>query len=52
MRLLKPFPVFVFAAVPIVVGSVLVRSQSTTETAAYLDPHQPVDRRVEDFSAG
>jgi len=32
-----------------VVGSVLVRSQSTTETAAYLDPHQPVDRRVEDL---
>ncbi len=49
MRLLRPFPVFVFAAVPIVVGSVLVRSQSTTETAAYLDPHQPVDRRVEDL---
>jgi beta-glucosidase len=49
MRLLRPFPVFVFAAVPIVVGSLLVRSQSTTETAAYLDPHQPVDRRVEDL---
>jgi len=49
MRLLRPFPVFVFAAVPIVVGSVFVRSQSTTETAAYLDPHQPVDRRVEDL---
>jgi beta-glucosidase len=49
MRLLRPFPVFFLAAVPIVVGSVLVRSQSTTETAAYLDPHQPVDRRVEDL---
>ncbi len=49
MRLLRPFPVFVFAAVPIVVGSMLVRSQSTTETAAYLDPHQPVERRVEDL---
>src|SRR5580704_7662849 len=49
MRLLRPFPVFVFAAVPIVVGSLLVRSQSTTETAAYLDPHQPVDRRIEDL---
>jgi beta-glucosidase len=49
MRLLRPFPVFVFAAVSIVVGSVLVRSQSTTETAAYLDPRQPVDRRVEDL---
>jgi beta-glucosidase len=49
MRLLKPFLVFVFAAVPIPVGSVLLRSQSTTEAAAYLDPHQPVDRRVEDL---
>src|SRR5580704_7642995 len=49
MRLLRPFPVFVFAAVPIVVGSLLVRSQSTTETAPYLDPHQPIDRRVEDL---
>jgi beta-glucosidase len=49
MRWLRPFPVFVFAAVPIVVGSVLVRSQLTTETAAYLDAHQPIDRRVEDL---
>jgi beta-glucosidase len=49
MRLLRPFPVFVFAAVPIVVGSLLVRSQSTTETVAYRDPHQPVDRRVDDL---
>ena len=49
MHLLTPLRVFVFGAVPIVVGCVLLRPQSTTQAAAYLDPHQPVNRRVEDL---
>jgi beta-glucosidase len=49
MRFLKLFRMFVFGAIPIVVGCVLLRSQSTTEAAAYLDSRQPIDRRVEDL---
>jgi beta-glucosidase len=51
MRFLKPIHVFVLGAILMMVGGLLVRSQSSTEVPAYLKPNQPVDRRVEDLLA-
>jgi beta-glucosidase len=49
MRSLKPIHVFVLGAILMMVGGLLVLSQSGTEVPAYLKPNQPVDRRVEDL---
>ncbi len=49
MRFLKPFHVFILGAILMLVGGLLVLSQSSTEVPAYLKPNQPVDRRVEDL---
>ena len=49
MRFEKPFQVLVLGTVGILVGSLLLRSESTSEAAIYLEPHQPVERRVEDL---
>jgi beta-glucosidase len=51
MRFLKPFHVFILGAILMMVGGLLVLSQSSTEVPAYLKPNQPVDRRVEDLLA-
>jgi beta-glucosidase len=49
MRFLKPFHVFALGAILMLVGGLLVLSQSSSEVPAYLKPNQPVDRRVEDL---
>ena len=49
MRSPKPIHVFVLGAILMMVGGLLVLSQSGTEVPAYLKPNQPVDRRVEDL---
>ena len=51
MRFLKPIHVFVLGAILMMVGGLLVLSQSSTEVPAYLKPNQPADRRVEDLLA-
>jgi beta-glucosidase len=51
MRFLKPIHVFVLGAILMMVGGLLVLSQSSTDVPAYLKPNQPVDRRVEDLLA-
>ena len=53
MRLLRPLELVILIATPIatlvVFGGLLVRSQSTSAVPVYLEPNQPVERRIDDL---
>ncbi len=49
MRLLKPVELLILALTLVLFSSLLVRSQSASGVPAYLEPNQPVDRRVDDL---
>ena len=49
MRLLKPMELLILALTLVLFGGLLVRSQSVSDVPVYMEPNQPVDRRVEDL---
>jgi beta-glucosidase len=51
MHLLKPVQVFILAAILLVLGGLLLRSQTSSAVPAYLEPNQPVERRIDDLLA-
>ena len=51
MHLLKPVQVFMLSAIVLLLGSLLLRSQPSPEVPTYLEPNQPVERRIDDLLA-
>ena len=51
MHLLKPVQVFMLAAIVLLLGSLLLRSQPSSDVPLYLEPNQPVERRIDDLLA-
>jgi beta-glucosidase len=51
MHALKPVQVFILSAIILLLGSLLLRSQPSPAVPAYLEPNQPVDRRIDDLLA-
>jgi beta-glucosidase len=51
MHLLKPVQVFMLSAIVLLLGSLLVRSQPSSDVPLYLEPNQPVERRIDDLLA-
>ena len=49
MHLLKPVQVFMLSAIVLLLGSLLLRSQPNTGVPLYLEPNQPVERRIDDL---
>ena len=49
MRLLKPVELLIVAVTMVLFGCLLVRSQQATEVPLYLEPDQPIERRVSDL---
>ena len=51
MHLLKPVQVFMLSAIVLLLGSLLLRSQPSSDVPLYLEPNQPVERRIDDLLA-
>ena len=51
MHLLRPVQVLILGAILLVFGGLLLRSQPNPEVPAYLEPNQPVERRIDDLLA-
>ena len=51
MHLLKPVQVIILASIILLLGGLLLRSQPSSEVPVYLEPNQPVDRRIDDLLA-
>jgi beta-glucosidase len=49
MHLLKPVQVFMLSAIVLLLGGLLLRSQPSTGVPPYLEPNQPVERRIDDL---
>jgi beta-glucosidase len=49
MHLLKPVQVFMLSAIVLLLGSLLLRSQPSSDVPLYLEPNQPVERRIDDL---
>jgi beta-glucosidase len=51
MHLLKPVQVFMLSTIVLLLGSLLLRSQPSSDVPLYLEPNQPVERRIDDLLA-
>ena len=49
MRLLKPVELLIVVVTMVLFGCLLVRSQQATDVPLYLEPNQPIERRVNDL---
>jgi beta-glucosidase len=49
MHLLKPVQLFTLTATLLLLGSLLLRSQPSSDVPLYLEPNQPVERRIDDL---
>ena len=51
MHVLKPVQVFILSAIILLLGGLLLSSQTSSAVPAYLEPNQPVERRIDDLLA-
>ena len=51
MHVLKPVQVFILFAIILLLGGLLLSSQTSSAVPAYLEPNQPVERRIDDLLA-
>ena len=51
MHVLKPVQVFILSAIVLLLGGLLLSSQPSSAVPAYLEPNQPVERRIDDLLA-
>ena len=51
MHVLKPVQVFILSAIILPLGGLLLKSQTSSAVPVYLEPNQPVERRIDDLIA-